>query len=390
MGGSIRIGSIRGIPIRIHVTFLLVLPFLAFGFGRVFSEAAQAAEVPAEQLRGSPFLWGLAVAVALFACVLVHELAHSLYALRAGGRVRDITLLMIGGVSQISEPPKGGRAEAVMALVGPLASLALGGLFWLLFRAIGETTLLNLRFAVFHLVYLNVALGVFNLLPAFPMDGGRIVRGLLAERLGILRATHVAARAGKVFAVLFGVVGFASANLILMAVAFFVYLGADAENRGVLVKTLLGHIRVRDLLGARPPAAPVDPATTVFEVGERMIRERRVAFPVVQGAEVLGVVALEDVKRIPAAERERLRVAEVLRRVPAMDASEEAAKAMRAFAEARTPFVPVTENGALAGVLSQADVARALQLRELQATQHPPGPEAPQPPRRWRHAEQRA
>src|SRR5262245_17295929 len=97
-----RIGTIRGIPIRVHFTFLLVLPLLAFGFARSFRAAAGLADVPPEQLSGRPWVWGLGVAIALFASVLVHELAHSLYALRKGGRVRGITLLMIGGVSQLS------------------------------------------------------------------------------------------------------------------------------------------------------------------------------------------------------------------------------------------------------------------------------------------------
>jgi CBS domain-containing protein len=127
----------------------------------------------------------------------------------------------------------------------------------------------------------------------------------------------------------------------------------------------------------------------VFEVSERMIRERRVAFAVAEGSEVVGVVGLEDVKRVPAEERERLTVADVLRRVAPIDATDEAARAMRAFAEAKAPFVPVVENGALAGVLSQADVARALQLRELEATQRPQGPEPSGPRRGWR-AEQHA
>ena len=373
-GGAIRIGSVRGIPIRIHVTFLLILPFLALGFGRVFTEAARVAEVPAEQLQGSPFAWGLAVALALFLSVLVHELAHSLYALRKGGRVRDITLIMIGGVSQISEPPKGGRQEAMMAFVGPLTSLVLGGVFYALYR-VADTTLFNLRFAVFHLAYLNVVLGLFNLLPAFPMDGGRILRGVLAERWGLLRATRVAARAGKAFAVLFAIAGFVSVNLLLMAVAFFVYVGAEAESRNVLVKAVLGHIRVRDLMGSQP--RPVEPSLSVFELGERMLRERRVAFPVVEGGNVLGVVGLEDVQRVAPADREHIRVSDVVRRVAPVDASDEASKALRAFAEARTPLVPVVENGELLGVLSYTDVARGLQLGELEATQHPPDTRSP-------------
>ncbi|HVI97150.1 MAG TPA: site-2 protease family protein [Anaeromyxobacter sp.] len=368
-GGAIRIGSIAGIPIRIHVTFLIILPFLAFGFARVYREAARAAEVPPEQLGGSPLLWGFVVALALFVSVLLHELAHSLYAMKAGGRVRDITLLMIGGVSQISEPPKTPRGEAVMALVGPLASLALGGICFLLYRAAATTELFNLKFALFQLAYLNVVLGLFNLIPAFPMDGGRVLRGLLASRWGLLRATRVAAGAGKVFAVAFAILGLVDGNLLLLVIAFFVYVGAESESRAVLVKAMLGHIRVRDLVRSRPE--PVDPSASVFEVGERMIRERRTGFPVARGAEVLGVISLEDVQRVPPAERARLPASDAVQRVAPVDADDEASKALRLFAEARTKLVPVLDGGRLYGVLSQTDVARGLQLGELEATQHP-------------------
>jgi Zn-dependent protease/CBS domain-containing protein len=308
------------------------------------------------------------VALALFGSVLVHELAHSLYALRKGARVRDITLFMIGGVSQISELPRRGKDEAVMALVGPLTSLALGAVFLLLHQAVAGTDLFDVRFAFFHLFYLNVALGLFNLLPAFPMDGGRVLRGVLAERLGLLRATRIAANAGKVFAVLFAIAGFLSANVLLMVVAFFVYFGAESENRSVLVKAMLGHIRVRDLLAAR--LQPLAPSTSVLEAGERMLRERRTAFPVGDGAHVVGVVGPEDVERIPTAERERVRVADVARPVESVEIDDEASAALRAFAQSRTPMVPVVEAGAIVGVLSQQDVARGLQLGELEASLH--------------------
>lgn len=368
-GGAVRIGAVRGIPIRIHFTFLLVLPFLAFGFARSFTEAARYARVPPERLTGSPLAWGLGIALALFLSVLVHELAHSLYALRAGGRVRDITLMMIGGVSQISELPRTGRREAVMALAGPATSLLLGALSYAGYRAAAGAGLPDLQFALFHLVYLNVVLGVFNLLPAFPMDGGRILRGVLAERWGLLRATRVATGAGKVFAVLFALLGLLSVNVLLLVIAFFVYVGAEGENRSVLVKALLGHLRVRDLLGARTPA--VAPTATVFELGERMLRERRTAYPVAEAGRAIGVVRLEDVERVPAADRERRLVADVVRRVPAVDVSEEAARALRVFSEVGVPAVPVVEDGVPVGVLSEADVARGLQLGKLEATQHP-------------------
>jgi len=367
--GAVRIGRIAGIPIRIHVSFLIVLPFLAWAFATVYRRAAGAAGIAADRLGGPPLVWGLVVALALFLSVLVHELAHSVYALRSGGRVRDITLLMIGGVSQISVPPRTSSGEAVMALVGPLTSLVLGGLFYLLYHLVGGTGLLPLKFVLFQLAYLNLILGLFNLIPAFPMDGGRILRGVLASRFGFFAATRVAAGLGKVFAVLFAIYGFLSANLLLMVVAFFVYLGADAESRNVLVKAVLGHIRVRDLVVSRPP--PVEPDTSVFEVGERMLRERRTAFPVL-GDKILGIVSLEDVQRVPSAERGHTRVAEVIRELTPLEADEEASTALRALLDAKARALPVKDNGQLLGVLSQVDVARGLQLSELEATQHPP------------------
>jgi len=257
-----------------------------------------------------------------------------------------------------------------MALVGPVTSLVLGGVCYALYRGASGSGLFNLEFALFQLAYLNVVLGVFNLIPAFPMDGGRVLRGVLASRWGVLRATRVAATAGKVFAIVFAILGFLSANLFLMVIAFFVYVGAEAESRNVLVKAVLGHIRVRDLVRSRPD--PVDPSTSVFEVGERMIRERLTGFPVARGGEVLGVVGLEDVQRVAPAERGRVRVADVVRRVAPVDAADDATRVLRAFAETGARLIPVLEGGALHGVVSQTDVNRGLQLGELEETQHRP------------------
>lgn len=374
MNGGVRIGSVRGIPIRVHVTFLLVLPFLALAFGRSFSQAAHVAGLPAHELRGSALAWGLVVAIALFASVLVHELAHSLYAIAKGGRVRAITLTMIGGVSQLTDAPRRGRDEAIMALVGPATSLVLGGLFWLAYRALAPLRSFDLAFAAFQLASLNVVLGLFNLLPAFPMDGGRILRGALAERWGALRATRVAAGAGKAFAALFAIVGLASLDLLLLVIAFFVWAGAEAEGRGVLVRALLGHIRVRDL--AVPRAGAVDASTTVYDLGERMLHERRTAFPVEEGGHVVGAITLEDVRKVAAPERTRIRVAEVVRRVPPLDAGEDASQAVRVLAGAGGALVPVVDGGIAVGVLTQLDLARALQLQELEEDQHHRPPRA--------------
>jgi Zn-dependent protease/predicted transcriptional regulator len=361
-----RIATIRGIPIRIHPTFLLVLPFIAFGFRRAFMEAARFADVSAEQLSGSPWLWGLGVAVALFLSVLVHELAHSLYALRAGGRVTDITLLLIGGVSQIAEPPKEMRQEAIMALVGPAVSLGLGGGVYLLHILSGGASF-NLRFALFYLASLNLFLGVFNLLPAFPMDGGRVLRSLLATRLGLLRATHIASWVGKAFAVLFGIWGFLSFNMLLLLIAFFVFSGAEAETRAVMVKALLGQLRVQDVMQGEVFAVRSD--VSVQEAAERMLQERSLAYAVTVDGQTAGLLTLDAVQAVPLEQRARTLVGEIAVKTPPLSPTEEAAKAFRIMSETDVPQIAVAEDGRLVGTVRREDIVRELKLTELESTQ---------------------
>jgi len=374
--GGFRIATIRGIPIRIHFTLLLILPVIAFAVARSFQAAAKLASVPPEQLSGSPWLWGLGVAVALFASVLVHELAHSLYAIRKGGRIRDITLLMVGGVSQMSEPPREARHEAVMALVGPVVSLILGGLFYLLQSLAAEVSF-NLRFAFFYLGTVNLFLGLFNLLPAFPMDGGRILRSLLVGRLGLVRATSFASRVGKVFAVLFAIWGFLSFNMLLLLIAFFVFIGAEGETRAVMAKALLGRLSIRDLMSEEVLAISAD--LSVHEAAERMLRERRLAFATLLDSESVGLITLEAIQAVPPDRRSQVPVRSIAVRTEPLSPSEDAGKALRLMSESDVPQLAVAEGGRLVGSISREDIVRGLKLSELEATQHqlsrwpPPG-----------------
>jgi len=372
--GGLRIATIRGIPIRIHYTFLLVLPFIAFGFGRAFIDAAKLADVPVEQLSGSPWLWGLGVAIALFLSVLIHELAHSLYALRAGGRVRDITLLMIGGVSEIAEPPKELRQEAIMALVGPIVSLALGGGLYLLRLQLGEAGF-NIRFAFFYLANLNLFLGVFNLLPAFPMDGGRVLRSVLAIRMGLLRSTHIASRIGKVFAVLFGIWGFLSFNMLLLLIAFFVFVGAEAETRAVMVKALLGDLRVRDVMKAQLFSVPAE--ISAHDAAELMLKERRLAYAVTVDGHSVGLLTLEAIQAIPPERRADTFARDIALQTPPLSPAEEAAKALRIMSETDAPEVAVAEDGRLVGTVRRDDIVRELKLTELESSQRQAMPRWP-------------
>lgn len=229
---------IRGIPIKLDITLLVFLPYVAFTAASQFSLIASSLGIPREALHLPPLAWGAILAVGLFVAILAHELAHSLVALKNGIKVRSITLMMLGGVSQIeSEDP---AHEAWMAFAGPLMSfgIALGSYaVYRLLPAPAEVGVALLAFAI-----TNAILGVFNLLPAFPMDGGRVLRGLLSGRLGRDRATRIATGIGKVMAVILGLVALVSFNPILVLIAAFIYMGASAEQeradaRGVATRS---------------------------------------------------------------------------------------------------------------------------------------------------------
>ncbi len=365
---GLKIGTVRGIPIRIHFTFLLVLPLLAFSFSTSFKVAAEAAGIPADQLTGSPLLWGLGIALALFASVLVHELAHSLYALSKGGQVEGITLLMIGGVSQLSRPPKEVRDEGVMALLGPVFSLGLGGVL------LGVGGLLpdgvpNLKLLLLYVGMLNLVLGLFNLLPAFPMDGGRILRALLTRRLGRVGATVLAARVGKGFALLFGLWGLLSGNLMLLLIAFFVFIGAEGESQSVTTQEAFARLQVGELMN--PQVATVPTQLPLEEAADRMLATRTLTVAVTDASGVRGVLTLELLRALPADRRPTLTAGEVAAPVPVVGPQTQAIEVARLLSQVKVPLVLVEEAGALVGTVTREDLIRGLKLQELRKVTHP-------------------
>ena len=370
MRGAFKILTLWGIPIRVHFSFLLVLPLLALLFSRAFQGGA------------GVYLWGLGLALALFLAVLVHELAHCAYALRQGGEVSDITLMMIGGVSRITRMPEGHRHEALMALAGPATSLGLGVLLLGMAALLGGTGLVNPRSALANLGTINLVLGLFNLLPAFPMDGGRILRATLTGKLGRVRATQVAGLVGRSFAVLFGVVGlFGIPGVLgwspfLLLIAVFVYMGAASESREVLLQSQLARVRVREVMVAR--TASVDATDSLATVALRMQAERRRVLPVVEQGRVVGLVTLETLRRVHPSRREQLLAREVAQPAPVLTPESTAWEALRELGLHRLPQLPVVREGVLVGTVSQDDISRSLELRELEDTS-PHGPWGPGP-----------
>ncbi len=223
MRSSLHLGNAFGIPVYLHWTFFLLLGFVALS------------QLVAS---GSPLaaLGGVVFVSAIFGCIVLHELGHALMARRFGIRTRDVTLLPIGGIARLERMPEDPRQELWVALAGPAVNVVIAGLLgiWLFLTGIVPGGALSLTGGSFlaSLMTVNLALAAFNMLPAFPMDGGRVLRALLAQRTGYVEATVLAAKVGRGMAVVFGIVGLFW-NPMLVLVALFVWFGAGQEAEAV-------------------------------------------------------------------------------------------------------------------------------------------------------------
>ena len=224
---SYQIAKLAGIPIRVHITLLIFLPLIV-------GHLAKAMGVQS-------FTWGLVAAVGLFASVALHELGHSLVAIKKGCRVRDILLLPIGGVAQLDALPTRPRDEFQIAVAGPAVSLLLAASFWFAARTAHALDARHPAIVLSSLAGINLMLVLFNLLPSFPMDGGRIFRAWITPRLGRLNATRIAAKIGRFMSIVFGVFGVLNLNLFLVAIAVFIHQAAGAEYRQVQQQETIRH-----------------------------------------------------------------------------------------------------------------------------------------------------
>ena len=219
---SFQIAKVFGIPIRAHITLLIVLPLIGFDY--------------AQAMGNHSFFWGLITAVGLFASVVLHELGHSVVAIRKGCRPREILLLPIGGVAQMDRMPTRPLDEFQVAIAGPAVSLFLALAGWGLADLFATLGMTRPALALSLLSGVNLMLVLFNLLPSFPMDGGRIFRAWLTPRVGRLMATHIAAKVGRFMAIVFGVIGLFQLNIFLILIAFFIYQAASSEYRMVRIQ----------------------------------------------------------------------------------------------------------------------------------------------------------
>ncbi len=363
------IGTITGIPIRLNITFIIFLPVLAWLISRptqielyagfIVGISPHAIDTAALQTGNTPILVGAITAIGLFAGVLLHELGHSWTARRYGITITSITLWIFGGMAHMEDLPEDWNVEFWVALAGPITSVLIGVAFYGLLQIVPPDPVLV--FIVGWLAVVNVTLAVFNMLPAFPMDGGRILRALLARSRPYASATRTAAAVGKGIAILLAVFAVLAFAPLLLLIAMFVYVAAGAESRATVLRELLGDMTVRDLMSTDLKA--VTPETTVTELLDRIVAERTTAYLVMDRGTVTGLVRLAEVRTVSESERASTTVADVMRPAPpAVAPDADAFEALRALSESRGDRVVVVEDGRTIGVVTNAEFVTAIEV----------------------------
>ena len=380
MNENVSLGRIAGIHVGFNWSLLVIAALIAWSLAvGILPSAAPA------QTSGAYWTAGIVSAFVYLASLLAHELAHSIVAMRRGVKVEGITLWLFGGVSRFSSESSSPGGQAWITFVGPLTSLVLGVVFFLLSVAIGGGAQPSLLAATLSwLGYINILLGVFNLLPAFPLDGGRILQSLIWLRTGDrLRATHIAARIGKAFAFLFiayGLLTFFVARTNIGGI-WFVFLGwfllsaARAEEAGGLIRQALSGISVGEVMTPDPVQAPDD--TTVEDaLHGYILASRHSTFPTHDaGGQLSGLLTLTALKNVAPNARATTIIKEIicpLDKVSTARPSDPATNLLndsQGCSEGRTLVV---DNGLLVGIVSPSDINRLLQRSSLGRSQGAP------------------
>jgi len=316
--------------------------------------------------------WSLGVltSLLLFASVLFHELAHSLVARKQGEEVKRITLFILGGVAQISGEPKEPLREFTMALAGPLASFVLAGFYGILSFLLHSASR-PLSAAAIYLAIINVALGVFNLLPGFPMDGGRVLRSLIWKFTGDLRkATRIASRVGQVFAFFFIVLGVLQVLRGIFSGFWLIFIGwflHSASVRGytqVLFESVLKGKTAEDLMTR--DFETVSGSLSVQElVDEHILMKRERVFLVKEEAAISGIVCLEDVKAVPREKRAESQVRDIMtprEKFEAVGPRADGNEVLKSLAGREVHQVPVIQDDQVLGIICRTDLLRTLKL----------------------------
>jgi CBS domain-containing protein len=289
-----------------------------------------------------------------------------------GIKIKSITLFIIGGVAQMEDIPKEPRKEARIAAAGPAFSLTIGIIAYAIYDFFGPVnpvrgafengTLIMLGIIAFY----NIILGIFNLLPAFPMDGGRILRALLATRMPYIDATRKAVTIGKGMAFMMGIFGLLTLNVWFLLIAFFIYYGAAGEGEATAISVTLEGLKARDLMTGLPDVIYVPPDWTLDQLIDVMFKTKHMGYPVQEShsSPVLGVITFSDIRRIPEHERGTIRVREVMTsEVIAIEADADAFDVFKLTISGNVGRLIVMDRGRMVGIVSRTDLMRSIQFR---------------------------
>jgi Zn-dependent protease/CBS domain-containing protein len=362
MGNSLRLLRVKGIDIRVHITFPLILVWAAIQFGWLNGLGMDGA------------IFGIIVTLLLFSIVVLHELGHSLAALRYGVPVKQIVLLPIGGVAQLARMPEKPAQEFVIAIAGPLVNVALALVFAIIAPLAGFTltmgslseNILDLARAsmssIFAYVFIsNLFLAGFNLLPAFPMDGGRILRAILAARMSYPRATAIAVTIGQALAWLLGLYGFLGGGFFIVLIAIFIFVGASQEGQLVQLRSVLGSLQVEQAYSRQ--AQTLSPESTLNDVVELTLNSFQADFPVCDGSSLVGIIThsrlIQTLNKYPP---ETLVRDVMVEGIPYVSPDEGLFEVQKRFSEYGVDALPVVDQGRFLGIITSKDLNEIYQL----------------------------
>lgn len=366
-GSHIRLGEIAGIPVGIHYSWFIIFGMVALSLAQGFFPSV----VP-----NAPVLlyWvlGLGTTLLFFASVLIHELAHSIMARASGLKVDGIDLFVFGGVSKLEDEPQTPFAEFKIAIVGPITSFALAIIFYILAGLAGHKST-PLGCVATQLWWINLVLGAFNLIPGFPLDGGRVLRAILWDSLGSLRqATRIAAMVGQFLG--YGLIGFGVILLfggIGIAALWYAFIGwfllqaAEAGYQQVVLRESIAGVKVRDVMRSEAVSIPAD-LTVQDAVDRHFFRYDSTVFPVFSGDRLEGVLTLDSVRALPKDQWSTTSVGEVVQPVVeslAVSPDDELEATLNKIGGREEGVLLVMDDGEIRGVISQRDLLKYINRR---------------------------
>jgi Zn-dependent protease/CBS domain-containing protein len=367
MPGSFRIGKIAGIDIFIHVSWLIIIVLLTWSLATGWFAVLYPGWSTITY-----WVVSFIAALLLFVAVLLHELAHSLVARARGLPVKNITLFIFGGVSNIEQEPQTPGVEFQMAFVGPLTSLAIGGIAYLLQLALGENTS-PLAAILRYLAVTNVLLGIFNLIPGFPLDGGRVLRSIVWKLSGSLRtATRVTTLVGEVIGYLFILLGiwlFFGGNLLdgiwLGFIGWFLLSAAQSANTQSMLQSMLKGVTVGEVMNPSPLTVPANISLQKLVDDYFLPRGLRSAM-VTQNDQLVGLITLGDIRSIPREQWSQVPVGHVMipvNKLHVVSPQQNLNDVLPLMAGRDVNQLPVVQDGRLVGVLSRDAIMRYLEVR---------------------------